>query len=157
MDVRTRTEILSPRDGVVINLAVTTLGSVIGPGDTVMEIVPSDALYTVETKIDPKDIDVVASGASTLIKLTSYKQRITPTLDGTVINVSADSLFDEKRGESYYSADIRIEPKSLAKYPQLRLYPGMPADVMIISDSRTVVEYLFQPVIESFQNAFREK
>jgi HlyD family secretion protein/epimerase transport system membrane fusion protein len=157
MDLLARTDIVSPRDGVVINLAVTTLGSVIRSGDTIMEIVPSDAIYTVETKIAPTDIDVVEKGSLTRIKLTSYKQRITPTLEGKVINVSADSLFDEKKGNHYYSAVIEINPESLQKNPGLRLYPGMPADIMIVSDSRTVIEYLFQPVIESFRHAFREK
>ncbi len=156
-DVLARTDITSPRDGVVINLAVTTLGSVVGSGDTIMEVVPSDAVYTVETRIDPKDIDVVGRGALTRIKLTSYKQRITPTLDGKVIHVSADTLLDEIENMHYYSAVIEIDPVSLQNNPGLRLYPGMPADVMIVSDSRTVFEYLFQPVLESFRHAFREK
>ena len=155
-DVLSRAEILAPNDGIIINLAVTTLGSVIGPGETIMEIVPSGATYTVETRINPTDIDDVEIGAKTRIRLTAYKQRITPTLEGLVEHISADALFDDITGDQYYNAIITISPESLQKYSKLRLYPGMPADVMIISESRTVVEYLFQPVFESFSHAFRE-
>jgi len=156
-DVFNRTMIRSPIEGVVINLTVTTVGSVIESGETIMELVPSDAKFTVETRIDPNDIDVVQIGARTQINLTSYKQRISPRLDGNVINISADILIDGVTGEKFYSAIIEIEPSSLEKYSALQLYPGMPANIMIISESRTVIEYLFQPVIESFHHAFREK
>ncbi|MCU7834609.1 MAG: HlyD family type I secretion periplasmic adaptor subunit [gamma proteobacterium symbiont of Taylorina sp.] len=156
-DVLERTKIIAPQKGIVINLAITTLRSVIKPGETIMEIVPTDATYIIETRIDPKDIDVVKKGAKTQIRLTSYKQRITPTLYGTVLHVSADTLFDKKTGDKYYSVIIEIDSISLKKYPGINLYPGMPADVMIISDSRTVIQYLFQPVFESFNQAFREK
>ena len=155
-DVLARTDIRAPINGVVINLTVTTLGGVIGSGETLLEIVPADAKYSVETRIKPQDIDVAEVGSAARVRLTSYKQRITPTLEGILKNISADSLVDENTGEPFYSAVIEIIPDSIGKYPDLKLYPGMPAEVMIVSESRTVVEYLFQPVMESFQHAFRE-
>ena len=156
MDVLSRTEVLAPYDGIVINLHANTLGGVLGSGQTIMEIVPSNAAYMVSARIRPGDIDVVRKGSTARIRLTAFKQRITPSLDGAVDRLSADILFDEVTGETYYEALIAIDAESLRRFPKLRIYPGMDADVMILSESRTVLEYLFQPVFQSFSYAFRE-
>lgn len=155
-DVLERTDVLSPYDGIVINLRANTLGGVIGSGEPIMELVPADANYRVAARVRPSDIDRVRTGSLARVRLTAYKQRITPSLDAMVEEVSADVLYDEMTGEAYYEALVAIEADALTAHPELQVYPGMPADVMILAESRTMLQYLIQPVLESFSYAFRE-
>ena len=91
------------------------------------------------------------------VALTAYKQRTTPRLDGRVIKLSADALVDADRRVTYYAAEIRIDSSELAKLQEVELYPGMPAEVMIVNGERTFLQYLLQPVTDSFRRAFREQ
>ena len=91
------------------------------------------------------------------VTLSAFKQRTTPTLDGTVIYVSADSLVDKRTGEPYFSARVEISKEQLDRVDGVELAPGMPADVMIVTGNRTAFQYLFDPFRESMNRAFREQ
>jgi multidrug efflux pump subunit AcrA (membrane-fusion protein) len=111
----------------------------------------------VEARLRPVDIDSVHVGQAAQVALTAYKQRTTPRLDGTLNTLSADALTDPDRRTTYYSAEIRIDPDELSKIEAVRLYPGMPAEVLILTGERTLLQYLVQPIIDSFHRAFREQ
>jgi HlyD family type I secretion membrane fusion protein len=156
-DVLERTEIRAPRDGVVVNRRVHTIGGVINPGEAVLEIVPQAEELLVEARVRKDDIDLVRPGMKAQVRLIAYSQRWTPSVDGTVQTVSADRLEDGRSGESFYVARIEIDPASLAKLPDAELYPGMPADVLIVTGSRTALDYMLSPITSSLARAFREQ
>ena len=156
-DILSRTAIRSPQDGKVVGLKVHTIGGVIKPGDSIMDVVPSKDALVIEARVSPLDIDVVHKGLLARVQLTAYKQRSTPSLEGVVTRVSADIFQDQQSGESYYNARISIKPEEMKKLKDVVLYPGMPAQVMIITEKRTPFEYFTQPIKDSFNRAFREQ
>jgi len=155
-DVLNRTVVRAPLDGTVMELAAHTIGGVVSPASTLMEIVPTADQLTVEAKVDVKDIDHVHAGLPAQVRLVNYSQRDTPTLDGKVDWVSADRVDDPKAGASYYSAKIDVDRTQLKALDNVHLYPGMPVEVMILGNERTVFDYLLGPVNRTFARAMRE-
>ncbi len=151
-----RREVVSPDDGVVMNLRYFTIGAVVPPGGALLDLVPDQDKLVIEARVQPLDIDVVHANMPASVRLVAFKQRVTPTLDGRVTRVSADSITDEHSGQVFFLATIEVEAKELARAPNLRLYPGMPATVAIITGERTLLDYIVQPVAESFAGALRE-
>ena len=157
MDVLERAEIRSPIDGIVVGLKVHTIGGVIKPGEAIMDIVPQHEQLIVEARVSPMDIDVVQPGLQAKIQLTALPSRTTPTLIGKVTHVSADAFQDEKTGNAYYLTQITIPEAELKKLSGQPLYPGMPAEVMIITSKLTPWQYFINPIKKSFGRAFREQ
>ena len=119
---------------------------------------PKDDRLLVEVQLSPLDIDVIRPGFPAEIRLSAYKQRRMPILDGRLVQISADRLVNEKDGASYYKALIEVDPTELAQLEDdVELYPGMPADVMIKIGERTFFEYLTSPIHDSFSRAFHEQ
>jgi HlyD family type I secretion membrane fusion protein len=156
-DVLDRTVVRAPRDGVIVNRRVHTVGGVVNPGDAVVEIVPQADELIIEARVRMDDIDQVRPGLPVQVRLTAYKQRWTPTVNGTVRTVSADRLQDTRSGDAFFTARIGIDPASLKKLPNVELYPGMPADVLIITQKRTALDYMLLPITASLTHAFREQ
>lgn len=158
-DVKNRLNIVAPQSGVVTNLVFHTKGGVIQPGVPIMEIVPKDDKLIIETRVALNDIDVVHAGLPARIRLSAYKARKVPVLDGTVKSVSADKVVDKNTGLAYYLARVEIDQDEIANHlnEHVELYPGMPADVLIVTGSRTLLSYLFTPIGDSFFRAFREQ
>jgi HlyD family type I secretion membrane fusion protein len=155
-DVLTRSEVLAPTAGRVLDLRAVTLGGVVRPGDPIMDIVPLADRLVVEAQVQPSDIDVVHEGLAAEVRLTAYKQRVVPVLMGRVVRVSADAVERERTGQFYYRADVEIEPSQLAAVREVSLVPGMPADVMIDTGRQTLASYLVRPLVDSFHRAMRE-
>ncbi len=152
-----RTELAAPEAGYVLGLTAFTVGGVIASGERVLDIVPADSALIIEARIQPSDIDDVYAGMPAEVQLTAYKRRVVPTVDGVLTWVSADRLTDDRSGEAYYVAYVEIDPESLAEVGEIRLYPGMPAQVMIATGARTALDYLIGPLTSSFDRAFREQ
>jgi len=151
------TTIRAPATGRVFGLTQYTNGGVIAAGERILEIVPDGSPMIVEASVNPKDIAELKIGMHAEVKLTAYNQRTTPSVSGEVTKISADRVTNEN-GTSYYIADIRIDPSSLSHAAQaLRLYPGMPAEVIVPTSERTALDYLIGPVIHSMDKAFREE
>ncbi len=155
-DTFNRINILSPLDGTITDLQVHTLGGVIRPGDPLMDIVPADDKLIVEALVQPQDIDVMERGLEASIRLSAYKARFVPPITGRVVHISADRFEDERNGTSYYKARIEVDSEELKNLENVELYPGMPADVLIVTGSRTMLSYLFSPIRDSFNKSFRE-
>lgn len=156
-DILDRTVITAPVSGIVMKLRIHTEGGVLSAGDTVLDIVPSGEQLLIEARISPKDIDEVHPGLPAKVVLTGYSQRNTPQLHGSVREVSADRMVDEKTGEFYYQARIELPADHVAEVaPQVNLKPGMPADVMVVTGKRTLLDYLIDPVTSSFRSSFNE-
>ncbi|MBR0712171.1 HlyD family type I secretion periplasmic adaptor subunit [Bradyrhizobium liaoningense] len=152
-----RMEIRAPYSGQVVGLNVFSVGGVIQRGDKILDIVPELDGLTIEAQVAVEDISDVHPNTRAEVHLTAYKQRIVPIIHGDVIQVSADRLTDPKSNNPYYTAFVRIDQDELAAMPNIRLYPGMPATVMIPTVQRTAFEYLVGPLIMSFNHSFRQK
>ena len=156
-DVLKRTIIKSPNSGIVMDLKFHTKGAVIPPGGEIMNIVPQDEELIIEAKINPQDIDMVKQGLKAKINLSAFKAKKVPKLDGILMSVSADILLDEISGENYFLGRIRISDDSLKSLKEnVKLYPGMPAEVFIITGSRTLLSYLLSPIKDATYKAFRD-
>ena len=157
-DILKRSAITSPVSGKIMNIKYHTIGAVVPPGGEIMNIVPQDEEMIIEAKIKPQDIDNVAIGMKSKIQLTAYKGKKVPKINGKVINVSADIVTNEQTRESYFLARINISKKDLDKLKEkIELYPGMPAQVFIITGSRSLISYMFTPISDSTYKAFREE
>lgn len=156
-DVLERVEIRAPHDGIVMASKVHTPGGVIQPGDAVLELVPQNDGLIIEARVRMDDIDAVHVGLPAQVRLTAYKQRTTPTVEGTVRDVSADRLADSRTGEMFFLARVAVDPQSLKSLPHVQLYPGMPADVLIMTGERTALDYMLAPITQSLAKAFREE
>jgi len=152
-----RIAIQAPVAGWVHNLVTHTVGGVIAPGATIAELVPSSNDLLIEAKLAPVDIDQVRSGLKASVRMTSFNQRTTPNVEGTVEQVSADLLRDDVKGAHYYLARISLGTASLKKLGGKPLVPGMPAEVMIETDRRSVMSYMVKPLSDQFARAFREE
>ena len=152
-----RSDILAPREGNVLGLAVHTVGGVVTPGEPVMYIVPEDDALLIEARVRPQDIDKVAIGSEALIRLSAFNQRTTPEFYGEVRTVSRDSMVDEITGEPYYLTLIGLPEERPPALRDLTLIPGMPAETFIQTGERTAISYLLKPLTDSLARAFREE
>ena len=111
----------------------------------------------VEMKVSPRDIDSVAPGSAARVRLTAYNQRSQAPLEGKITYVAADQVLDEKTDTAYFIARAEIAPRALADNPSIKLYPGMPAEVLIVHKARKAIDYIVSPISDSFDRAFREE
>jgi membrane fusion protein, type I secretion system len=156
-DVLRRIEVVSPENGIVTNIRYHTPGSVITAGQPILDIVPENEPLIVEAKVGLRDIDSVHVGAPVQIRITAYNNRSTPPLAGKLTYLSADQQVDDRANVAYFIARAEISPASLKSNPTTSLYPGMPAEILIINKPRRAVDYLLAPITESFNRAFREE
>jgi len=151
-----RTLVRAPVNGTVISLMVHTEGGVVSPGTAILNIVPDGEALTVSAQISPMDIDRVSVGLEAEIRFSGFNQATTPKLFGAVINLSADRLINEQTGMPYYQAQLDLLPASIQDLVGLELLPGMPAEVLISTGERTLLQYLAKPVTDAFARAFLE-
>ena len=152
-----RIDIRAPQSGVVNHLATHTIGGVVRPGDTIMEIVPQSDALELEVRISPNDIDQVAAGMSAKVKIMAGNQRTLPDIEGSVGRVAADLTRDPQNNLAYYEARVSLTDAQVARLEGLRLLPGMPAEVFIRTGERTAMQYLMKPLTEQISRAFRER
>jgi HlyD family type I secretion membrane fusion protein len=126
------------------------------PYEAILQVVPVNDTLTLDARVQPTDIDVVHAGQNAQVRLTAFKQRRTPTIDATVINVSADRLTDPKTGEAYFLARVQPDPRALEHLDHVDLYPGMPAEVMIETGKRRAIDYFLSPLRDSMSRALIE-
>jgi HlyD family type I secretion membrane fusion protein len=154
-DASERQKIAAPIAGEVVGLRVFNAGSVIGPREVLMEIVPHEKRLIVEARIRPEDINHVRAGSEADIRLTAYQSRTTPLVPGSVTYVSGDRLVEQQTGAPYYIVHIDV-PERVLVASNLRLQAGMPAEVFIRTDTRTALDYLLAPVTSYLRRAMRE-
>jgi HlyD family type I secretion membrane fusion protein len=152
-----RMEIRSPYAGRVVALTVFSVGGVVQRGEKILDIVPDQDALTIEAQVAVEDISDIRPNMRAEVHLTAYKQRIVPIVHGDVIQISADRLVDPKTNNPYYVAFVRVDAAELAALPNVKLYPGMPATVMIPTIQRTALDYIVGPLVMSFNHSFRQK
>lgn len=157
----TRATVRAPASGRAVGMTVFTVGGVIAPGDTLMEIVPQDRDLVIEAKIAPNDADDLVLGQQTQVKFTALHERNLPILNGTISKLSADSFADEKTGLRFFKAEIKVPETELSKIRQVRgkrtgLQAGLPVEVMVPLSKRTALTYLLEPLTQTLWRSGRE-
>jgi adhesin transport system membrane fusion protein len=155
---RSRNELRSPASGIVNNLQITTRGGFVNAGETIMQIVPVGDRLLVEARVSPRDIGFVAVGDPANVKITAYDFATYGGLMGKVVEVSADSIYDEVERESYYRVLVETDRSFIVKGGQkFSIVPGMMTEVEIITGSKSILSYLLKPVARAFDTALSEK
>lgn len=156
-DMLARTAITAPISGTVMNLRVTTESGVISSGQPILDIVPSEPDLVIDSRIRPADIDMVHPKMPARVVLSAYPTRHFAQIHGLLTSVSADRLTDERTGEPYFLAKVKVDAAELGKLHEVRLSPGMPAEVMILTGEQTLLDYMLAPVFDSLNRGLREK
>lgn len=149
-------DIRAPVDGIVHQLATHTIGGLLSPGETAMNIVPTRDMLTVDMRIKPNDVDQVSIGQAARLRFSAFNQRTTSEIEGQVESLSPDVSVNEQTGETWYSARIAISPQERAKLGELALIPGMPVEAYIKAEPRTALAYLIKPISDQMERAMRE-
>lgn len=150
-----RTDIVAPVSGVVNKLLFNTVGGVVKPGDTLMELTPTDAALVVETRVAPSERGALQTGQKAIVKVAAFDYTVFGTLAGQVSEISADSLVDE-RGERYFRVGITVDPASQRQFGQA-ITPGMTITADAVTGQRTVMQYLLSPIRGLAANALRDQ
>jgi len=152
-----RSTVKTPMDGIVNRVLVTTTGGVVQSGEPLVEIVPIEEEFLIEVEVSPRDIAYVLKGQEAIIKLTAFDFAKFGSMNGTVINVGADSIQKED-GSIWYICEVAVDKSASTSLGKtVKILPGMVAQIDIISGEKTVMEYLLQPVTKIANEAFRER
>jgi len=157
-DRMNRTIIRSPTSGIVNQVFVTTIGEVVKPGDTIVEVVPLEDKLTVQAYVRPSDIGFIRVGQKALVKVSAYDYSVFGGLEAKVQTIAADAVKD-KKDESYYEVKL-LTKKSYLKdknNKKLQLIPGMTVTVSILTGEKTVLNYLLKPFIKAKESALQER
>jgi HlyD family secretion protein len=156
-----RAQIRAPATGRVVGLTVFTVGGVVPPGQTLMDIVPDHKTLVIQAQVSPQDADDVYPGQVAQVRFESVRDRSLPLIPGTVKTISADRFTDEKTGHAYFRAEIEVQPAELKRIQGLlgrgQLRPGLPVDAMLSVRKRSALEYILDPLTGSFRHALHEE
>lgn len=155
-DIVGRTEIRAPRTGRIVADHVHTVGAVVRPGETLMEIVPEDDTLVVSVKMSPLDITHVWAGLSAEVRFPSFKSRTTPTAFGEITMVAPDVVYDETTRQPHYEVKISVRTADFPEEIRHQLRPGMPVDALVKTGERTVMGYVLQPLEDAMRHGMRE-
>jgi HlyD family secretion protein len=156
-----RARVRAPVSGQVVGLSVFTIGGVVAPGQTLMEIVPDRRALVIQAQVAPNDADDVYVGQEAQVRFVSVHDRTLPLLTGKVRTISADSFTDEKTGRSFFRAEIEVTPEQLKRvggtlgHGQLR--PGLPVEVLLNVRKRTALQYILEPLTRNLWGSLREQ
>ncbi|MDC9754262.1 HlyD family type I secretion periplasmic adaptor subunit [Proteus mirabilis] len=149
--------IIAPISGTVMDLSVFTQGGFVKTGQTLMDIVPEDHQLVIEARLAPHLIDKVTPGLPVDLIFSAFNQNTTPKIPGEVTIISADRLIDERTTEPYYQVLINIKDYTLLADNKNKLKAGMPVDVFIKTGDRSLLNYLFKPVLDRLHTSLTEE
>ncbi len=151
-------EIRSPVDGVVNDVQVTTIGAFVQSGQKIMEVVPLGDKLLVESRVKPSDIAFIKVGDRALVKVSAYDFSTYGGLDGRVVQVSADSIYDEQEKQAYFTVIVETGKSYLTTAGRpLPITPGMMTDTQIITGRKSILNYLLKPVLRAKSDALHER
>ncbi len=155
-DAALRQVVVAPASGEVIDLKFTSPGAVVGPGEAIADIVPSEAQLMIEAHIRPEDVSNVHLDQPARVKFTAFKYRNTSMVTGKVTYVSGDRLIERQTNLPYYSVMILADADSLKSIGDFKLQAGMPAEVYIEGTKQTALQYLAEPITSTLRRAGRQ-
>jgi len=150
------TEIKSPANGLVMGLAVHTVGGVVAAGNPMMEVVPRNEALRIEAQIPPHLIDKVRTGLPVDILFSAFNQVTTPKVPGKVVHVSADVLYEPKQNQPYFKAMVEVTAEGMVKLKANEVRAGMPVEVFVRTGERTAMNYFLKPLLDRLNRALTE-
>lgn len=156
-----RSRVKAPASGQVVGLSIFTVGGVVAPGQTLMDIVPQNRTLVIQAQVDPRGADDVFQGQEAQVRFSSVEDRTLPLLKGTVRTISADSFTEENSERTFFRAEIEVGPAELEKVRGVlgrgQLRPGLPVEVVLAIRKRTALQYMLEPLTAQFWRSFREQ
>jgi HlyD family type I secretion membrane fusion protein len=156
-----RARVRAPASGRIVGLSIFTVGGVVAPGQTLMEIVPENRTLVIQAQVAPANADDVYQGQTAQIRFVSVNDQTLPLLSGTVRTISADSFTDEKSGQSFFRAEIEVPADELKKVGASlgrgELRPGLPVEVLLNVRKRTALQYILEPLTRNLWGSLREQ
>lgn len=151
-----RVTITAPVSGRVVEMSVFTAGGVVRPGVPILDIVPVDQPLVVEARVNTADIEKLYVGQPSRVRLSAFDQGEVPEAEGRIVDISADSIEDDRTGEFYYVARVKLNQDQSDQIAGLDLLPGMPADLFVNTGERTALSYFAQPLSDRLARTFTE-
>lgn len=156
-DAYERQTLFAPVSGTVIDLKYASVGAIVSPRETIADIVPDQSKLVTEARIRPEDVNRVRPGQPADIRFTAFNYSTTQLVRGEVTYISADRLVDRATGVPYYQVHVEASSQALKALGGLKLQAGMPAEVYIVGEQRTPLQYLLEPVTQVLDRAARER
>lgn len=150
-----RASIKAPLAGIVVGMKPNIVGAAIAPREALLSIVPDVDKLVVSARLSPMDVDRIYVGQDAEVRFSVFKDAY--TISGTLVSISADSLEDSKSGVSYFEAKIELKREDLQLLGQYQLMPGMPAEVLVKTGTRTMLSYMLSPLVRAFSTALIEE
>ena len=151
-----RVSLAAPVDGTVHDVRIATLGGVVAPGESVMQIVPSGEGMEFAVRVEPRAIDDVHVGQAAKVIFPAFNARTTPEVHGQVVRVPPSAVVDPATGAGYFRLSVEIPPEEIARLGEVDLIPGMPVEAFLQTGDRPVLSYLIKPLTDQLRRAFRE-
>jgi adhesin transport system membrane fusion protein len=158
-DREQRTVLRAPMAGMINRVLISTRGGTVRAGEPLVEIVPSEDSLLIEARVKPADIGAVRLTQHARVAITAYDRSVYGLLEGTVVSISPDAVLEERTGETYYLVRVRTDANTL-RGPDgraVQIGPGMVAEVDMLGDKRTILQYLMTPITRMSETAFREQ
>ena len=149
-------EIRASDSGTIHELMFHTIGGVVKPGDTIAQIVPAEANLVVDAQVNTVNRDQIWTGMLARVRFTAFNQRTTPEVTGRIIHISSDQSGGEEGETPFYSVRIKLPPSEIQRLGNVEIKPGMPAEVLMTGQARTVISYLTKPIADQVHRAFRD-
>ncbi len=156
-DQAKRIEVRSPVEGTAQSIHVFNAGAVVRGGEPLVDIVPQNEELVVKASFSPNDVDSIAIGQVTEVRFSSFHDRTIPVINGVVRSISSDRIIDEATRQPYYLAVIGVDERKLPPQIRGRLKPGLPAEVVVPTGERTVLQYMIEPLTATLRQGLREK
>lgn len=156
-DAKRRINILSPVSGTVQNLRFFTQGAVVRPAEPMLEVAPDDEAFIIQAHFQPTDVDNIRPGMVTEVRLPAFHSREVPILNGKIVSVSRDRLSDPEGKVVYFLGIVNVDMKQLPPEMRAKVTAGMPAQVIVPTGERTVLQYLFSPLRDTLRTTMREE
>ena len=150
-------QLRAPVAGIVVGLDVFTEGGVIKPGQALMEIVPQGEPLLVEARVPVELADKVHAGLPVELMFSAFSQSTTPRVAGEVMLVSADRQVDERTDEPFYTLRAQVTEAGMAQLAGLQIRPGMPVEAFVRTGERSMLNYLFKPLLDRTHMALVEE
>lgn len=152
-----RVQIKAPVDGIIHELQIFTLGGVVPPGATIVQLIPVQEGVEFQVNVDPASVDQIYIGQPATVRFPAFNQRSTPELTGTVTAISASSVTDQQSGFTFFRVGLDIPQSELDRLGDKELVPGMPVEALLTTGERSVLSYLTKPLTDQINKAFREE
>lgn len=152
-----RLEVHAPVRGIVKGMLATTVGGVLAPGATILEVVPLDKELVVETKIATRDVGHMRVGQPVTVKVTTFDFARYGGITGELSTISATTFMNEQ-DEPYYKGTVSLDRSYVGYDPEKnQILPGMTVQTDVTTGKKTLLQYLLKPVYASVNESFRER